>query len=73
MYEPLTKLKDAITDHDTNQGELAQKIDVTPRQIYRWIKGEQEMGIWKLKAICEELEISADYLLGLPKDLNWPR
>ena len=31
------------------------------------------MGITKLKALCLTLGVSADYLLGLPRDLEWPR
>lgn len=67
------KLKDILEDHDTNQTKLAQAIGVNRKQIGRWIRGEQEMGINKLKEICLYFEVSADYLLDLPETLNWPR
>lgn len=66
-------LKSLIEDTDTNIQELAEKIGVNRKQIQRWINGEAEMGIYKLRKICEHYNVSADYILGLPKELNWPR
>ena len=66
-------LHDLIEDNDTSIKELAEKLGVNRRQITRWISNESEMGISKLKAICEHYQVSADYLLGLPRGLNWPR
>ncbi len=31
------------------------------------------MTISKLKALCLYYHVSADYILGLPKGLDWPR
>jgi transcriptional regulator with XRE-family HTH domain len=69
----LDKLRDTITDKDSTATELAEEIGVTRHQIRRWINGEAEMGIWKLKKICEYYNVSADYLLDLPKGMNHPR
>lgn len=67
------RLRALIEDSDTNQTQLADIIGVHRKQIGRWLKGDAEMGIYKLKEICEYYEVSADYLLGLPADLEWPR
>lgn len=67
------RIKDILEDNDTNQTQLASAIGVNRKQIGRWIRGEQEMGINKLRDICLYFEISADYLLGLPDGLSWPR
>lgn len=67
------RLKDILEDKDTDQTQLAKAIGVNRKQVGRWIRGEQEMGINKLKEICLYLDISSDYLLGLPKTLSWPR
>lgn len=67
------RLRALIDDNDTSQTELAKKINVNRRQIQRWLNGDAEMGIYKLKEICEYYGVSADYLLGLPNDLEWPR
>jgi len=68
MYEPLTKLQEIIEDSTKKQEEVANEIGVNSRQIRRWVRGDQEMGIWKLKAICQKLEVSADYILDIPKE-----
>lgn len=70
---PNERLKEILEDNDTDQTELANAIGVNRKQIGRWIRGEQEMGISKLKEICIYFQISADYLLELPDTLNWPR
>lgn len=62
-----------IEDNETNATELAEKIGVNRKQITRWRNNEAEMGIYKLKEICKYYGVSADYILGLPKNLNWPR
>jgi len=48
-------------------------MKVSVRQIIRWEKGTSEMGIYKLKEMCQIYRVSADYILGLPKGLKWPR
>ena len=54
--------------------ELAEFVGVTERQVFGWRAGNSEnMGIDKLKKICQYYEVSADYILGLPKGLQWPR
>lgn len=67
------RLQEIIEDGDTSQSKLAKEIGVTRRQLNRWINGEAEMGIYKLKAICEFYKVSADYVLGLPNGLSKPR
>lgn len=71
--EKLPIIADIITDKDDTQENLANQINVNRNQIRRWINGESEMGIWKLKKICEYYNVSADYILGLKKGLEWPR
>lgn len=66
-------LRSLLEDTDTTDTELAKAIGVNRKQIYRWVNNEAEAGIYKLKAICEHFNVSADYLLGLPKGLQWPR
>ena len=67
------KLKDLIEDDDINISELAEKLGVNRRQITRWENDDAEMGILKLKALCENYNVSADYMLDLPQGLRWPR
>lgn len=60
-------------DHDETQEQLAIIIGVNRKQIARYEKEEQEITNSKLMKICLHYKVSADYILGLPKDLNWPR
>ena len=48
-------------------------IGVSTKQIHRWRDGTSEMGIEKLEKLCRYYHVSADYILGLPRDLDWPR
>lgn len=62
-----------LEDNDTKIQDLADYIGVNRKQIQRWLNGSAEMGIYKLKKICEYYGVSADYILGLPKGLKWER
>ncbi len=67
------RLRAAREDADLTQAQAAQAAGCARRQYIRYEQGAQEMGIAKLKALCLALGVSADYLLGLPKGLSWPR
>lgn len=67
------RLKAAREDHDLTQAQAAAAAGCARRQYIRYEQGTQEMGIAKLRALCLALGVSADYLLGLPRGLEWPR
>lgn len=69
----MQNLKNLIEDHDMTQADLAEVLGVHRKQVGRWINGQNEMGTEKLKKICEYFNVSADYILELPPDLEWPR
>ena len=62
-----------IEDSDTKVQDLAKVIGGSTKQIRRWRDGTSEMGIEKLEKLCRYYHVSADYILGLPRDLDWPR
>lgn len=66
-------LNGLIEDKDTNIKDLSEQIGVSTKQIKRWRDGTSEMGIDKLVKICLYYHVSADYILGLPRGLEWPR
>lgn len=68
-----TKLKETRIDLDLTQSEVAQKIGTTFQQIYKYESNQQEMTGTRLKELCSLYGVSADYILGLPKGLKWPR
>lgn len=60
-------------DHDHKQKDTAKILGITEKQVLRYEKDRQEMGINKLINFCIYYQVSADYILGLPKNLEWPR
>lgn len=67
------RLRSTREDLDITQEKAAEKTGCTRRQYIRYEKGEQEMTVMRLKSLCEFYNISADYILGLPRGLRWPR
>jgi len=67
------RLKAAREDKDITQEQAAQAAGCSRRQYIRHEQGAQNMDIIKLKALCLYYNVSADYILGLPKGLEWPR
>lgn len=58
-------LKDIMLDMNLNQTEFANKIGIKQSQVSEWLNGKSKPGYDNLKAICKNLDISADRLLGL--------
>ena len=67
------RLKELREDADMTQDHLAELLSVSRKQVARWEHGASEMGIYKLKKLCEIYNVSADYILGLPKGMRHPR
>lgn len=67
------RLKGTREDLDMTQEYVAQNIGCAREQINRYENGKQEMTISRLKSLCLLYHVSADYILGLPKGLDWPR
>lgn len=61
--ERIKKQRKIMNMNQTEFGMHAQ-------QFYRYEKGDIAMTILTLKSICEKLECTSDYLLGLPNNMN---
>lgn len=59
------RLKDIRTDKDMNQTEFGTMLNMTQRKISRLERKNTEPTQAEIKNICQKLNISADYLLGL--------
>lgn len=68
-----TRIREIRIDHDHTKKTLAEQIGCSSKQVSRYESDEQEMTVSKLKAFCELYGVSADYVLGLKKNLTWPR
>ena len=70
IHEKLRMLRER---KEMTQTELGKELGTTQQQIYKYEKGEQEMTISRLAKLCTIYGVSADYILGLPRGLAWPR
>lgn len=55
------------------QSDVARDLGTTQRKISRLETGEAEPNIRDLRNLCKYYNVSADYLLGLPDDLPYPK
>lgn len=67
------RLKALRIDHDESQAALADAIGISQKQYSRYETGINELPLRYLVRICAYYSVSADYLLGLPRGLEWPR
>lgn len=54
------------------QTDLANAIGVTQRKISFLETGASEPSLRDIVAICRYFSVSADYLLSLPRDMEFP-
>lgn len=59
------RLKDIRTDKDMSQTDFGTILNMTQRKISRLERKNTEPTPAEIKNICNKLNISADYLLGL--------
>lgn len=67
------RLKEARIDKDMTQTDVANFLKTSKQQISIYENGKQEMTVGKLRDLCALYNVSADYILGLPRGLSWPR
>ena len=67
------KIKSLREDKDLTQQDIADILDTTRQQVYKYENSLQEMTVSRLAKLCRFYGVSADYILGLPKGLQWPR
>lgn len=67
------KLRELREDKDMTQTEIARVLDIDQSYYSKYENGIRPIPTWHLKTLCLFYGVSADYILGLPKGLNWPR
>jgi transcriptional regulator with XRE-family HTH domain len=67
------KLKLLREEHELNQTELGKLLGMTQRKVSYLERGQYEPSLQDIKAICTYFKLSADYLLGFPKPLPYPK
>ena len=69
----IQRMIDVRIDHDESQRELAAAIGYHQVQIARYENGRNTPPIAYPVKFCHRYHVSADYILGLPHDADWPR
>ena len=67
------KLKLLREELDLNQTDLGSVVHMTQRKISYLENGKYEPSMDDLKVLCSYFNISADYFLGFPKNLPYPK
>ena len=66
------KLRLLREERELNQTELGRELGMTQRKVSYLENDRYEPGLEDIKAICQFFGVSADYLLGFPKNLPYP-
>ncbi len=66
-------LRELRTDRDRTQAEIAALLGIQQMQYSRYETGIRELPLHHLRKLCAYYHVSADYILSLPDDLDWPR
>lgn len=66
------RLKELRADKDLLQKDIAKVLKIDQQYYSQYEKGRNEFPIRHLKTLCLYYGVSADYILGLPKDLEYP-
>lgn len=66
-------IKELREDKDIKQKEIASILKIDQRAYSRYENGINKMPIEHLKKICEFYNISADYIIGLPEGMPYPK
>ena len=67
------RLRELREDNDYTQRQIATLLDMPQTQYIRYEQGKRDIPTDILKKLCLIYKTSADYILELPKGLNWPR
>ncbi len=67
------RLRELREDNDFTQKQIAEKLCEHLTTYQRWERGETEIPTHVLKSLCEFYGVSADYILGLPENLKYPK
>ena len=60
-------------DRDLSQSQLGAAINISQRKLSCIEIGRTEPNLDDLRNICRFFNVSADFLLGLPDDLPYPK
>lgn len=69
----MERIKALREDNDQTQKGIADILQITQQQYQLYESGKRALPIQHLRTLCIYYNVSADYILGLPRGLEWPR
>ena len=60
-------------DNDYKQKEIAEILGIKQSAYSKYEKRRTKIQVEDIIKLCKLYNVSADYILGLPKGLNWPK
>ncbi|MGN1420895.1 MAG: helix-turn-helix domain-containing protein [Eubacterium sp.] len=69
--EYYNRMRNIREDNDMTQKEIASLMSIKQQQYSEYESGKRLIPITYLKQFCEILNVSADYILGLPQGMNY--
>lgn len=66
------KLKELREDRDLTQQEIADILECKQNTYQQYETEKRQIPLLSLKKLCLFYNVSADYILELPKGLNYP-
>ena len=70
IYERLRGMRE---DRDLNQSQIGDALHMSQRKISYIENGETKLTADEIIAFCRLYNVSADYLLGLPENMPYPK
>lgn len=68
----VNKLRELREDRDLSQAQVGELLNKSQQGYAHLENGKARFTIDDLIKLCKFYGISSDYILGLPKDLNYP-
>jgi len=60
-------------EKELNQTQLGVQVNMTQRKVSYLETGRYEPSVEDIRALCSFFRVSADYLLGFPRHLPFPK
>ena len=67
------RIKALREDNNLNQTAVARILGTSQSYYSEYELGKRMLPLHHLKTLCLYYRVSADYILGIPRGLDWPR
>ncbi len=66
-------LRNLREDRDYKQETIAEVLNITRQQYQLYESGKRQFEVEHIKTLCTFYNVSADYILGLPENMPFPK